>query len=205
MIFRLIIFLNCERISDLTDVPAKYYYRKTDARPFDAIHDLLRCLRLVQSLLIGRNAPIWRKRELTHMRLSGAEGLNWYRTLAWVLMAFSRLEVSRSLSESLEAALRSICDFERMFSISSFIFPTFLLLEMPSCFANWSGVECNNSNGSISSNFRKIGSALKWLDFRRKLKCKKSKNKETYRKVVLMSWVFEIWDLSAIFFEFKTL
>ena len=30
-----------------------------DTRNFDTIHDMLRCLDLVQSLLKGQNAPIW--------------------------------------------------------------------------------------------------------------------------------------------------
>ena len=34
--------------------------RKMDAPNFDTVHDILRCLSLVQSLLKGRNAPIWR-------------------------------------------------------------------------------------------------------------------------------------------------
>ena len=53
-------FLNCESTSDLTDVPASRYDRKTAARPFDSIHDILRSISLAQSFLKGRNAPIWR-------------------------------------------------------------------------------------------------------------------------------------------------
>ena len=45
---------------DSTDVPASIYDRKMDARLFDTIHEILRCLSLAQSLLKGRNAPIWR-------------------------------------------------------------------------------------------------------------------------------------------------
>ena len=60
MKFGTLISLNCERMWYLTDVPASHYDRKTDARPFDTIHDILRCLCLIQSLLKGRNAPIWR-------------------------------------------------------------------------------------------------------------------------------------------------
>ena len=52
------------------------YDRKNAARPFDTIHDILRSLSLVNSLLKGRNAPIWRKRVPTHMRLSVTDGLN---------------------------------------------------------------------------------------------------------------------------------
>ena len=70
-----LIFLNCESTCDLADVPASIYDRKTAARPFDTIHDILRCLSLAQSLLKGRNAPIWRKRAPTHMTLSGTDGL----------------------------------------------------------------------------------------------------------------------------------
>ena len=55
-----LIFLNCESKFDLTDVPSSIYDRKMDARPFDTIHDILRCLSLAQSLHKGRNAPIWR-------------------------------------------------------------------------------------------------------------------------------------------------
>ena len=46
-----------------------------DARPFETIKDILRCLNLVQSLYKGRNAPIWRKREPTYMKLSGTDRL----------------------------------------------------------------------------------------------------------------------------------
>ena len=69
------LFLNCERTCGLTDVPASIYDRKTAARPFDTNHNILRCLSLAQSLLKGRNAPIWRMRAPTHMRLSGTDGL----------------------------------------------------------------------------------------------------------------------------------
>ena len=51
-------FLNFESTCDLTDVQASMYERKTAARPFDTIHDILRSLSLVQSLLKGRNMPI---------------------------------------------------------------------------------------------------------------------------------------------------
>ena len=73
--FGFLIFLNCERISHLTDGQAWNYDRKTDARPFDTIQDILRCLSLVQPLLKGRNAPIWRKRDPMHMRPSRTHGL----------------------------------------------------------------------------------------------------------------------------------
>ena len=53
-------FLNCDSMCDLTVLLASICYRKTAARPFDTICDILRALRLVQSLLKGRNAPIWR-------------------------------------------------------------------------------------------------------------------------------------------------
>ena len=76
VIFGPMIFLNCARMYDLTDVPASNYDRKTDGRPFDTIHYILQCLSRVQSLLKGRNAPIWREREPTHLRLSGADGLS---------------------------------------------------------------------------------------------------------------------------------
>ena len=36
------------------------YDRKTAARPFDTIHDILRSLSLAQALLKRRNSPIWR-------------------------------------------------------------------------------------------------------------------------------------------------
>ena len=59
VIFGPLIFLNCARCA-LTDVSASNYNRKTDARPFDTIHDILRCLSLVQSLIKCRNASIYR-------------------------------------------------------------------------------------------------------------------------------------------------
>ena len=74
MKFGLLIFLNCESTCDSKDVQASIYDRKTADRPFDTIHDILRCLSLVKSLLKIRNAPSWRKREPAYMRLSGTEG-----------------------------------------------------------------------------------------------------------------------------------
>ena len=65
-------FLNCESTCDLTDVQASIYDRKM-ARPSDTINAILRCLSLVQSLLLGRDARIWRKRETSHMRLSATD------------------------------------------------------------------------------------------------------------------------------------
>ena len=72
-----LIYLNCDIICDLRDVPASIYDRKMDARAFDTVHEILRCLSLVKSLLEDRNAPIWRKREPTHMGLSGTDGLRY--------------------------------------------------------------------------------------------------------------------------------
>ena len=57
-IFLLSIILNCQRTIDLMDVPS-FYDRKTASRRFYTIHDILRSLRLVQSLLKGWNASIW--------------------------------------------------------------------------------------------------------------------------------------------------
>ena len=76
VIFMLMIFPNYESTFGLTDVPASIYDRKTAARPFDTIHDILRSLSLVQSLLKDRNSPNWRHRAPTHMNLSGTEGLS---------------------------------------------------------------------------------------------------------------------------------
>ena len=73
-----LIFSNCERTSDLTNVPASIYDRKVDTRPFDTIKFIVRCLSLVQSLLKGRNTPIWRKRKSTHMRPSGTDRLRYF-------------------------------------------------------------------------------------------------------------------------------
>ena len=70
-----LIFFYCESTCDLKDLPASIYDRKMDARPFDTIHDFLRCRSLVRSLLKGRYAPIWRKREPTYMRLLGTDWL----------------------------------------------------------------------------------------------------------------------------------
>ena len=66
----------CESPYDLRNVRASIFDIKQDARPFDIINDILRCLSLVQYLLKGRNAPIWHKREQTHMKLSGTDRLN---------------------------------------------------------------------------------------------------------------------------------
>ena len=53
-------FLNCESTCDLKDVPASMHHRKTAARLFDIIYDILRSLSLTQYLPKRRNAPIWR-------------------------------------------------------------------------------------------------------------------------------------------------
>ena len=53
-------FLNCVSTFDLTDVLGSIYDRKTAARPFDTIYDILRSLSVAQSLLKGQNSPIWR-------------------------------------------------------------------------------------------------------------------------------------------------
>ena len=69
------ILFNSESTCNWRDFLASIFDRKMDARPFDTIHDI-RCLSLAQSLLKRRNTSIWRKREPTHMRLSGTGGLN---------------------------------------------------------------------------------------------------------------------------------
>ena len=76
----------CESTCDLTEVKASIYDRKYAARPFDSIHDILRCVSLVQSLQKGRNAPIWRKREPTHLRPSGTDRLTEYRPRTLLLI-----------------------------------------------------------------------------------------------------------------------
>ena len=69
-------YFNCESMCDSTKVPASMYDKKTAAGPFDTIHDVLRYFSLVQSLLKGRNAPIWRQRVPTQLDLSGTDGLS---------------------------------------------------------------------------------------------------------------------------------
>ena len=54
---------NCESTFDTMAVSAKISERKIDARRFDSIHDILRSISLTQSLLKGRNTPIWRQQE----------------------------------------------------------------------------------------------------------------------------------------------
>ena len=63
----------------LTDVLASIYDRKTATRLFDIIHDILRCLSLVQPLLKDRNPPIWRignQRVKTSMYVNNFQGSN---------------------------------------------------------------------------------------------------------------------------------
>ena len=67
-------FLHCVSSGDLRDVQALMYDRKTAARPFETIHDILRSLSLVQSLPKARNSPNWRQRAPTHSNMSGTEG-----------------------------------------------------------------------------------------------------------------------------------
>ena len=69
-------FFKYKSTCDLTDVSASIDDRKRDDWPFDTIDDILWCLRLVQSLIKGRNALIWRKRKPTHMRLSETDRLS---------------------------------------------------------------------------------------------------------------------------------
>ena len=69
VIFGVFIFFNCESTCDFTDITASIYDRKMDARLFDNIHDILRCISLVQSLLEALLAQIWPKQEPQHMRL----------------------------------------------------------------------------------------------------------------------------------------
>ena len=76
MIYVTLIFFNCKSKCDLTDVPGSIYDIKTVARRFRTIQDIQRSLSLAQSLLKGRNAPIWRKRGPTHMTLSRTDELN---------------------------------------------------------------------------------------------------------------------------------
>ena len=52
-------FLNSESTSDFTYVPAPMYDRKTTARTFDTIHDIIRSLSLAQSFLKGEMSQ-WR-------------------------------------------------------------------------------------------------------------------------------------------------
>ena len=47
-------------LSDFSQASASMYDIKTAAQPFDTIHDILRSLSLLQSLLKGRNSPNWR-------------------------------------------------------------------------------------------------------------------------------------------------
>ena len=68
-------FLICENQYDSKDFPAPINDRKTAARPFDTINEILRSLGLAQSLLKSRNAQIWRKREPLYLTLLGTHGL----------------------------------------------------------------------------------------------------------------------------------
>ena len=52
-------FFNCESTRILTKFQAVIYDRKTPARHFDFIHDILLCLSLVQSLLKDAKKQIW--------------------------------------------------------------------------------------------------------------------------------------------------
>ena len=70
-----LIYLNCENTFDSTDVRASIYDRNNAARHFDTTHEIKRSLSLVKSLFKGRNAPIWRQRDQTHLRLSGTDWL----------------------------------------------------------------------------------------------------------------------------------
>ena len=84
-------FLTCDSTCDLTDVPCSICDSLTAARRLDTIQNILRSLGLAQSFLKGWNSLIWRKREPTHTKLSGTNGLNAY------------LECSSSSSLSLPA------------------------------------------------------------------------------------------------------
>ena len=58
------LFFNNKTTYDLTNVPASVYDRKSAARPFDTIHEILKSHGLAQSLLKGQNAPIRRVEDL---------------------------------------------------------------------------------------------------------------------------------------------
>ena len=60
----------------MTDVPTLIYDRKIAAWIFYTIHDIQRSLSLAKTLIKGRNAPIWRNWETTHMTLSGNDELH---------------------------------------------------------------------------------------------------------------------------------
>ena len=79
------------------------YDRKNAARPFDTIHDILRCLSLVQSLPKGRNALIWRQRMPTHMILSGTDRLRHFWCIEikdWKLRLIPDFALNWKLSRS---------------------------------------------------------------------------------------------------------
>ena len=68
-------FFNCESSCDLPDNPSPIYDRKTASRRFDTTHIIIRSLSLLQSLLKGRNAQIWRQREPTFWEQAGLRHL----------------------------------------------------------------------------------------------------------------------------------
>ena len=78
-------FFNYESTCDSTDLPASICDRKTAARPFDAIHDILKSLSLAQSLLKGQNTQVLRignrrvKRAILPDLVSGAPGINFQK------------------------------------------------------------------------------------------------------------------------------
>ena len=53
----------------------QFMIEKIVDQSFFTIHDLLRVLSLVQYILKGLNAAIWRQWKLTHMRVSGIDGV----------------------------------------------------------------------------------------------------------------------------------
>ena len=64
-------------------------YRTPTVRHFETIQDILQSLSLVESLLKGRNAPIWLQRDPTHKRLSVTEGLSFLTIILFGILATS--------------------------------------------------------------------------------------------------------------------
>ena len=59
-VIRVVDFLYCQRTCDFKHVLGSIYDTEKAARHFDTIHVILRSLGLAQSLVEGKNAPIWR-------------------------------------------------------------------------------------------------------------------------------------------------
>ena len=91
-------FTNCASTCDLTYVPVSINNKKSATELFDTIHDIRRCLSLVQSLPNSGNAPIWHKQETTGLK-PRQMALTFLKSVTSEEISISEVYRHRSLNE----------------------------------------------------------------------------------------------------------